>query len=223
MSLILPHPVSDMATYALGTLICILLMKYLGIDKSQNTKAPLGQAIVFSIPALAIAINNFPWVAFCVEKPKIALEIPNTVVTAVLCLLVAVFEETMFRAFLSKEILKNTKGKKDYFQRVLLAGAIFGAYHLLNIFFGASIPYTLLQVTYTTLIGSMLSIVHDKSQRLWICILIHFLYNVGGDCVKLLGIKEQWILPEIILTASVSVLVLLFYVVCVLKDEKARQ
>ena len=66
----------------------------------------------------------------------------------------------------------------------------------------------------------MLCVVYDKTKRLWICVMVHFLYNAGGDCVKLLDIKEQWVMPEVLLTVIVSVLVLVFYVVYVIKDKK---
>ena len=216
------YPFSDMITYALGTLICMILMKYLGTAAAPKRKIGLLGALFVSLPAILLAVNNFPLVAIFAEKPSFDIKISDLLITLALCLLVAIFEETMFRAFVSKEILKNADGRTQYIRKVMLAGAIFGLYHLLNIFFGASVGYTLLQVTYTTLIGAMLTVVYDKTKRLWICVLIHFIYNVGGDSVSLLGINDQWVLPEILLTVLVSLAVLVFYVVYVLNTENKK-
>lgn len=212
----LTYPISDIVIYASGMVACFALAKHLGI-KNEGGKPKFWTALTVSFPAFAIAVNNFPWVAYFTEKPQLAID-KNFALTVALCLACAAFEETMFR-YLVMHLIMDKK-RYNYIVGILLCGAIFGAYHILNIFFGASVGYTLLQVTYTTLIGSMLCVVYDKTKRLWICVLIHFVYNVGGDSVNLLGIREQWVMPEVLLTVAVSVLVLVFYVVCVLKDRK---
>ena len=222
LTIVLPYPVSDMTTYALGTLVCVALMRFLDFGGIKNAKLSVLSALFVATPAMLIAINNFPWMAILAEKPKVDLINKDALTAIILCLLVAIFEETMFRAFVAKQILKNVGGRGDYFKKIILSGLIFGLYHLLNIIFGASVGYTLLQVTYTTLIGSMLCVVYDKSQRLWLCVLIHFIYNVGGDSVRLLGIKNQWVLPEIVLTAIVSVLVFAFYLAVLLKSKTTK-
>ena len=215
-AIFLPYPASDIFIYVAGVVACIALAKHLGI-KNDGKKPKFSVALIVSLPAFAIAVNNFPWVAYFLEKPTFVID-KEFVITVVLCLVCAAFEETMFR-YLVMHLIMDKK-RYNYIVSILICGGVFGAYHILNVFFGAGIGYTLLQVIYTTLIGSMLCVVYDKTKRLWICVMVHFLYNVGGDCVKLLDIKEQWVMPEVLLTVAVSVLVLVFYVVYVIKDKK---
>lgn len=220
-AIILPYPASDITIYLAGCGACFALAKYLGVKKEGN-RPTIFVAILISLPAIAIAINNFPWVAYFIEKPELIVD-QKLALSLALCFVGALFEEAMFRYLVMELVLEKRRDSiRSYIIGIVLSGAIFGAYHIFNIFFGASIPYTLLQVVYTTLFGSMLCVVCDKTKRLWLCVLVHFVYNVGGDSVKLLGIQDQWVLPEIILTAAVAVLVFVFYLLFLIKDKKRK-
>lgn len=219
VAIVLPYPFSDIIIYCVGTFACFAFAKNLGVCVKRKKTTTL-VAVLIALPALLLAVNNFPIVAFFKEEPTLKFG-KELLLSVILCLVCALFEETMFRYVVSSIVMKNKSGVKQYVGGVLLAGAIFGAYHIFNVFFGASIGYTLLQVVYTALIGAMLTLVYDKTQRLWICVLIHFIYNVGGDSVRLLGINDQWVLPEIILTAAVSILVFLIYLFIVFKSESS--
>ena len=61
-----------------------------------------------------------------------------------------------------------------------MTAAIFSLFHLTNLFRGGCIGDVLLQCLYTFLIGAMLTITMLKLNNIWLCVLIHAIFNFGG-------------------------------------------
>lgn len=143
--------------------------------------------LVWCIPCLFVALANFPYSALIggaatVERADLIW------LFIIKCLAIAVMEEVLFRGLIQK-YLYDFFGQKKY--GALLTAAvtaiIFALFHLINLFNGANIGSTLLQVGYSFLIGAMLSAVIIRTENIYICIAIHCLFDIGGLIIPDLG------------------------------------
>lgn len=85
---------------------------------------------------------------------------------------VGFLEEIIFRGFLFKAMAKD--GLKS---AIIVTSITFGIGHILNLFNGAEIIPTLIQIGYAISVGFMFVIIFYKSNNLWPCILTHILVN----------------------------------------------
>lgn len=171
------------------------------------------RGLLFSLPAILIAVNNFPWISILTGDAHLRAEPLPIILLAFECLLIGLFEETAFRGIISLSFLERFgKTKKSVFLTVVLTSAAFGLAHIFNLIAGAGIIPTLQQVGYSFLIGGMCSLVLLKTNSLPLCIFIHALYDFCGFVTPRLGEGVIWTVPEIIWTAVVAVAVFVFYV-----------
>ena len=108
---------------------------------------------------------------------------------------------------------------------VLLSSALFGLTHLLNLFSGAAVGATALQVGYSFLIGCMLAVVYLHTGSLCGCIFLHAVYNFGGMLVPTLGqgaFADIWNLPTVLITAVLAVFAIVFYLRLLLREDALR-
>ena len=121
------------------------------------------------------------------------------------------FEEIVFRGCVLTLVMKNRrKNTLDLFVSILISSAIFGVFHLVNIFAGASPAAVILQVGYSTLIGAMCAVVMMKTGCIWYCVLLHSVYNFCGGVIPRCGSGVIWDTPTVVLTAVVSVIVAVY-------------
>ncbi len=163
--------------------------------------------LTVTLPCLLVVVNNMPIIALLtgeaiVTRPQLA---PLFLLD---CLLIGAFEEIAFRGTLFLAILKNHRSStKAIFLTAFLSSAVFGLSHLANLFEGAGVGATLLQVGYSFLIGGMCSIVLLKTGNLLICILLHGIFDVGGGFLSVLGSGNQWNAPTVWITVILSLAV----------------
>ena len=204
---------ADALRYTLGTAICAGIILYTqtpGIKPFEMSGT--AHRFLWMLPAVLIAVNNFPWISAVLSPPTKSPKAAQIAGSLLICMLCALFEEILFRRIVLSDLWKKFENtEKRELKAVCVSSLIFGAYHLINIFFGASIPQTLLQFLYTVPIGAMLCMVYLISGKLVFCVLIHGIYSFAGDLVSLTGIEDQWIVPEVILTAAVSLAVFVIY------------
>lgn len=192
----------------LGGLVALVFM----VEFSLGTVLhPLGnkdlKSLIFVIPALAIAINNFPWVSLLAGDCSLKASFEDIAFYAVVCLCVGFFEETAFRGCALMLLLKKrTTTRLGVFMAIFWSSVLFGAVHLVNIFV-SSPGAVLLQIGYSALIGGMCCLVLLETANIWICVFIHALYNFAGGVVPRLGTGIIWTGPEVALTAVLGVLV----------------
>ena len=94
---------------------------------------------------------------------------------------VSLLEEIVFRGtifMLMKDWLRNNRHAP--LLTTIFCSLIFALFHFTNLFMGADILSVLLQVTYTFLIGAMLTVCMLKLGNIWLCVLIHSIFNFGG-------------------------------------------
>ena len=170
------------------------------------------RGVLFSLPALVIAVNNFPWVSLLSKDVSVSVEPRGFAMLALECLLIGIFEETAFRGIITLTILERFgKTKKQVFLVVVLTSAVFGVAHVFNLFAGAGLLPTLQQIGYSFLIGGMCSLILLKTRSLPLCIVIHALYDFCGFVTPRFGSGTIWTAAEIIWTAIVAVAVFVFY------------
>ncbi len=188
-----------------------LLISY-GTDV-WRTKNGLAHALLFALPALVIAINNFPWIPFLSGGVSVDAGKSEIAMLAVECVFIGIFEEAAFRGIILDLVLErfgNTK--KGVFTSLVVTSAAFGLIHIFNLFAGAGFGATVQQIGYSFLIGGMCGVVFVKTGCLPLAMAIHAIYDFCGYLVPRCGSGTMWTAPEIVLTAVVAVLVFVFYV-----------
>ncbi len=164
------------------------------------------------LPALLVAMNNFPILG--TVNGTVWIERGDLIWLYVLdCLMIGLFEELAFRGVLLPFLLEKRRGEKSQILwTVVISSGVFGLIHLINLFEGAGVGATLLQVGYSFLIGGMCAIVLMKTGNLIYCILLHTVYDIGGRWMTVAG-GELWDMPTVILTVILALIVIAWMLV----------
>ena len=148
--------------------------------------------LLWALPCFMVALINFPLSALIQGKA----EVTRTDLLGLYTLYVigvALLEELIFRGVLLLLVSDFMRGKRyQYLLTALICSAIFSLFHLTNLFEGMDIGSVLLQCLYTFLIGGMLTITMLKTKNIWLCVLIHALFDFGGLLIINLGIGNPW-------------------------------
>ncbi len=199
-------------TRACGTVAFIAFIIRDG-TRVWRSRPSFGKALLYSLPAFAVAVNNFPIIPFLSGSVTVDAPPVEILALALECFLIGAFEETAFRGIILMSVLSRfSETKKQVFLSLVITSAAFGFVHIFNLLAGAGIVPTLQQVGYSFLIGGMCGIVLLKTHSLPLAIIIHSLYDFCGFIVPRLGSGRIWTAPEIVLTVIVAVIVFAFYV-----------
>lgn len=146
-------------------LVAIMLVlkrtAYYGLTKVRDLKKYL-----YFLPLLIIVSVNL-WNGFNINNT--ATEILFHILTM---LNIGFIEEIIFRGFLFKMMAKN-----NVKSAIIVSAITFGAGHIVNLFVGAELIPTLIQICYAASIGYLFVIIFYKSQSLVPCIVTHSLVN----------------------------------------------
>lgn len=151
--------------------------------------------LLWCVPCFLVCIVNFPFTALIGGTAKI-LRTDLIWLYALKCLSIGLMEEMLFRGLL-QDVVKSAVGERKLkeFYTVAVTSAIFALTHLLNLFIGAGVGNTLLQIGYSFLIGAMLSAVLIKTENIWLCVAMHTLFDFGGLIIDDLGtgrFQDSW-------------------------------
>ncbi len=192
----------------LGGLACVIFMLEFSFGKIMH---PLGNkrwlGILAVLPAFVIAINNFPFIALATGDCSFNVDLPTALLFAVFCLSIGFFEEMAFRGCALMFLLRKRHNTRlGIFVAILLSSVVFGLVHLVNLFETSPIA-VLLQIGYSALIGALCSVVLLVTHNIWLCVLLHGLYNFAGNVIAV-----TWTNAQMIFTAAVAVPVTIYTV-----------
>ena len=168
---------SKLIQQACGSIAGILLLRRLNVrlfGKPTNW--------LYLIPCLIIAIDNFQFSAYFNGKIELVrTDGLDIFLFASYCLLVGLFEESIFRGIVFSVLAGAVPhNKKGFLLTFVTSSLIFGAAHLVNGFTW--------QVGYTILTGGLFAFCLIKTKNIFCCGFIHGLYNF---CGLLCGTEEN--------------------------------
>ncbi len=165
--------------------------RLVGFKRYLGCKAEGGaRSVLRVLPFTLVVLANFPFTALILGNAKV-LHPEYIPLLLIYCAGVGVLEEVIFRALLLPmlaDLLKNSKSPQLF--AILLSSAAFGLWHLTNLFGGAGIGETLVQVVYTFWLGGMFAIITYMTGNVWLAALFHALFDFGGLIVAELGTGE---------------------------------
>lgn len=181
----------------------------------------LPRALLWCLPCFAVAFANFPYTALA--HGDAVIERADLIGLFLFkCLSIALMEELFFRAVLVPFALSAVK-KRRYGTTlaVITSSAVFAAMHFINLFFGMSAADVFLQVGYTFLIGCMLAVTLIVTKNVWICVAVHFIFDIGGAIVTDLGSGAFWDFTFWVLTAVAAAACTAHCVIALVRLERA--
>ena len=139
------------------------------------------------LPCLLCVLANFPFSSLIQGTSSIE-RMDCVWLFALYTVFIGGLEEILFRVIFL-DFLLHWLGKRKHglFLAVFLDSAIFGLYHLFNLFSGGGFGPTMLQVGYSFLIGGMFAICLLRTKNILYPILLHIIFDFGGFLVPLLG------------------------------------
>ncbi len=214
---------ADMAvTRALGGAAFLSMLINLGFRVLDPVRKPFVRSLLLVLPAFVVAINNFPFSTVIRGEAKVTEGAGALILLLLECLSVGLFEEMAFRGVVFLGILKKYPQSKLWsLASIAISSAVFGLIHLVNLFEGSP-SAVLLQIGYSTLIGAMCSVVLLKTANIWLCVIIHGLFNFCGAVIPRCGEGLVWDTFTIVLTAVLSVLVAAYMIFIFIKDDLSQ-
>ena len=170
-------------------------------------RRPFGKSLLLSLPAFAVVINNLPILSLVWGDAYIVHgTTAHWLWFALQCVAIGAFEEIAFRGVIFLRLAEGRRRSRvGLLVSILLTSAIFGAMHAVNLLTGADLGATLMQIGYSFLIGAMCSVVLLKTANLWLCVLLHAVYDFCGMLLPTLGGGSWWDTPTIVFTAVLAV------------------
>ncbi|MBR2370557.1 MAG: CPBP family intramembrane metalloprotease [Clostridia bacterium] len=212
-------PIVNMTvTRTLGALVFAICVLHLGYRVMDPLRKPIGKSLLFILPCLAVVINNFPIISAIRGDAYLDSPWYYVLIYAAQCIAVATFEELAFRGVVFLYLLeKRRKTVRGVFIAIVITSAVFGLIHLLNLLEGSSPIPVLMQIGYSFLIGGMCSVVLVKTANIWLCVLLHAIFNFCGQLMPTLGKGTWWDTPTIVITVLLAVAVTVYIVLSLFK------
>ncbi len=212
MSETLGYLVDMTVTRFVGGVIFTAMLINLDFRVLNPIKRPFWRSVLLCLPPLAVAINNFPFSQ--VIRGGAVIDSPWWMIAllALECFAIGFFEETAFRGVVFLGILKKRPTSKKWtFCSILLSSAVFGLIHIINLYHSSPLA-VIMQIGYSFLIGAMCSVVLMRTANIWLCVILHGLFNFCGAVVPTCGHGELWDTFTVVLTASIAVLVTVYMI-----------
>ena len=194
----------------------IVLMIVRGHAAAYKPKWRWGH-LLWSVPCFLVAIVNFPFGAL-ISGGAVIERWDLLWLFIFKCIAIALLEEIFFRALLLPLFMVRLANKRYcHLASVLCSSILFALMHLLNLFFGAGVGETMLQVGYTFLLGCMLAVMMLKTKNIWLCVVVHALFDFGGTIVTDLGSGRFQDVTFWILTAVAGLICAVHIILSLLK------
>ncbi len=208
----------DMATTrALGGIAFLSMLINLGYRVLDPIRRPLLRSLIFALPAFLVAVNNFPFSIVIKGEAELTRSGGELLLLLIECMCVGFFEETAFRGVVFLGLLKRRPNDRLWaLASIAISSAVFGLVHMINLF-ESSPAAVLMQIGYSSLIGAMCAVVLMKTANIWLCAVIHGLFNFCGAVIPVN--VADWDTVTVILTAVISLLVAAYMICFFIKDK----
>ncbi len=210
------QPIMTMTlTRAAGAAVFLCILLWRGYRVLNPLRKPFLGSLAFSLPAWAVVINNAPLLSLAWGDAFLIHTAPVYIVWfCAECLSIGLFEEFAFRGVILLSFAETRRTTRfDLFRCILLTSAVFGVVHLANLIAGAGLGAVIRQIGYSFLIGAMCAVVLYRTANLWLCVLLHAVYDFAGDLLPSLGGGTWWDTPTVVFTVLLAVAVTVYYVV----------
>ncbi|GEM_PF-6165298 len=192
-----------------GAAFCVLLyaMDWKAFQKINR------KDLIFILPALLVALNNFPLSAWMKSQAYITESKLSTVFFFLDALSTGFLEELIFRYIILNAILLRLQNtKRNVILSLVLSSVIFSLMHALNIFTGMGVLDVLLQMGYAFLIGMMFGAVYLLTGNIIYSMALHAIYNMTGLFFVTLGVMyNRYDLFTITSTIITSIIAFILY------------
>ncbi|MCL2861934.1 MAG: CPBP family intramembrane metalloprotease [Firmicutes bacterium] len=199
----------------------------LDTKKKEGGKLPPLQIILVIVVVMLVSIFNFPFASLITGQAALSATAGEVFVFLFFNSAVAVFEEVFFRGLVllllfelfqtifsahnaqcithneSKSILKNNSNSRyalcvmRYALPILISAVLFSLFHLFNL--------DLMQLGYTLLLGLIWGYLVFVTKTVWWAVIAHFVFNLGGSLITMLGSGIFFTNTQIIITAIIGV------------------
>lgn len=164
----IPNSITAIAYVALCAVIVIILwkrkkLKYYGFN---SLKVLNSKNLLYYIPLIIVSSVNL-WSGIHIND-----SLPQFLLITICMVCVAFIEEVIFRSFLMKALMN-----KSSVLSIIVSSSLFGLIHFLNIFVGADLISTILQVCYAMAFGFMCTAFFYKTDNIIPCIICHGVGN----------------------------------------------
>lgn len=216
----LKNTVDLTVTRAIGSAVFLTILIYLGYRVIKPIGRGFARALLFCLPAFAVAVNNLPIYPLISGLARVTAAPWRVVLLAAECLFVGLFEEACFRGVVFLGFLEKRRATTSgRFWAIILSSAVFGLVHAVNLFFGAGPIAVLMQIGYSFLIGAMCSVVLMKTANIWLCVALHSIFNFCGALVPDCGAGTIWEPITITVTVIIAVLTTIYMTVAFFRLE----
>lgn len=177
--------------------------------------------IILIITGLAVCVANFPFTTIA-SGDLVFTRLEYLPLYILLCVSISLFEEFLFRGLLLPMLLDRMhRSKAGIILAIILSSALFGVSHFLNLFQGADVIATLVQVGYAFFVGCLCCVVMLESGSLLWPVLFHVVFNLGGLMESAgIAVGPPSTLAGEIIFGAVSVIALVVYAVCFFLDRR---
>lgn len=164
------YGIYDYRCMLINIVLSILIIIFIGINKLFKyyglNSFPKMKKYLYFIPLILLVSINL-WSGININNTL------NEIIIYVISMLcVGFLEEIIFRGFLFQMMARdNVKSA------IIVSSLTFGIGHIINLFNGALLVPTLLQIVCAIFIGYLFSIIVYKSKSIWPCIITHSLIN----------------------------------------------
>ncbi|MCF7929914.1 MAG: CPBP family intramembrane metalloprotease [Acholeplasmataceae bacterium] len=197
----------------LGGFVFIIIITGFGYSKLFKA-SHFWKSLVIIIPALIISINNFPIIAFLDGRAVLTEPVYRVYLFFIECLTTGFFEEIIFRGIILIFLVnKFAHLKNGLLLSIVMSSLFFGLIHIFNLYSGASIIDTLMQVGYSFLVGMMWAVMFLKTKNIWLVMILHATFNFFGQVMFYLGnVDGRYDIYTIVLTIVLAIMVSLYVI-----------
>lgn len=191
----------------------ILLYAIISIGRNDLMRfGNIKKSLLIILLALIVSLNNFPVIAYMDGRANLSEPFYRVILFLIECLSVGFFEEILFRGILLIVMIEKFSDLKGGTRiSVIISSLIFGLVHLVNLFDGASLGSTILQVGYSFLMGMLWAMIYLKTGNIWVVMILHATYNFFGQVMFYLGAVENRFDPYTILITVILAMIVASY------------